>query len=781
MATLVAFVDFDITQLDLNFYARHLVQSDLGDNVNTSFFGVTYPDEFAINANDGSLDLGLFLLGSGFVQDAQGNISAGTVNAIAEGELSTQSLLWYAQGLSLSAVAIRDAVASLASDDDAQLLALAFAGDDTFVLSPFDDLVATFGGNDTVTGGGGDDVLDGGEGTDTAVYTQGIDGVTAQFQEGVLFLTVPGAGTDQLSNFEFVRFGSVTRSVESLSDLVKPQIVSASPADGATGIAADQSIAITFGENIARGTGTITLREFGPAGTPVASFDVATSAAITVSGALLTIDPPANLEAGIRYFVVIPEGAVTDSVGNRFAGTTGYDFTVFGNPPAFADSSRTLATTEDTALQFTAPASDPDGGTLTYAATGAQKGAVTRGADGTFTYTPFANANGTDTFTLTVTDRGGLSGNLAVSISISPVNDPPSAAATRTVFVTAGSTAPFVVVAGDVDGDQLTHSATTPQHGSLTGGANGSFTYAPASGFLGSDSAVVTIDDQKGGTAFQTVSFIVQPNWTDNWRLFTQSGLVAGIGGSGQIFGNNGFDDISVFDQPGRLTFDASFNRGGDILRLAGDARDWFALVSGSNAFLSDGDTNLVVPIGTAGLALDFADGARILRFDQTLQTVLLGEQALSASAVALAGEPADIALTGDPSETASGRVFLSSPGVEPAQVTLGGKFTVFGTNDVDEVTLLSGDIVLDASFNRGGDRIVFDQPAQTFAANLSGSNARLESPLLIAVIPIGTEGAILAFAGGDERGLAFDIQASAVTLGDQQLALGPISLAPFA
>jgi VCBS repeat-containing protein len=52
-------------------------------------------------------------------------------------------------------------------------------------------------------------------------------------------------------------------------------------------------------------------------------------------------------------------------------------------------------------------------------------GAITVNADGTFTYTPNANYNGTDSFTYRLSD-GPLESNLAtVSLTITPVNDAP--------------------------------------------------------------------------------------------------------------------------------------------------------------------------------------------------------------------------------------------------------------------------------------------------------------------------------------------------------------------
>lgn len=780
MATIVSFVAFDINRLDFNFYVRSFVRNDFGDNANTLFGGVTYPDEFAIEGNNGSLDLAVFLLGDGFVQGAQGALTAGTVNAIAEAEMTTQSVLWFAQGLSLPAAQFHAAAATSTGDDDASWLAQALSGDDTVVLSALDDLIGTFGGNDTITGGAGDDVIDGGAGTDTAIYTQPIDGVSAIFQNNTLFLRVPGAGDDELTNVEFVQFSTGTRSVASLSDLVKPVIAGSNPAIAATGVPAGQNITITFSEPVTRGAGTIFLREFDPAGAAIASFDVATSAAVTVSGSTMTIDPPANLEAGIRYSLILPQGAVLDSAGNRFAGSSEVYFTVFGNAPAFTTAPVSLTTAEDTAIQFTAIASDADGGPLTYGAGETQKGVVTRASDGTYTYTPKPNATGADAFTLTVTDRGGLTGTLAVTVTITPVNDPPTAPANRTVFVSAGAQATFSVGANDPDGDVLLYTATAPLHGALAQGSGGAFTYSPAAGFTGADSVVVTVSDQHGGTATQAVDLIVQTSFTDNWRLFTQSGLVARIGGSGQIFGSSLFDDITVVDSPGRVTFDPSFNRGGDTVHLSGEAFGWFARFSGSNVILTDGDTQVILPIGTGNLALAFDDGVRMLRLVPAQQTIFLGDQALTTTAAEIRAPGSDVVLPGDPDEAAVGRLFLSSAVEGVATASVGGAIQVFGTVRPDAVSVISGDIVFDTSFNKGGDRITFNAPAGDFSAKVVGSSADIASALLHVSLPVGLVNNVLVFEGGDERALAINTQAAAVALGDQLLSAVPVALAPF-
>ena len=64
-----------------------------------------------------------------------------------------------------------------------------------------------------------------------------------------------------------------------------------SPTDGATDVAVDSNIVITFSENIAKGSGNITLRAGNPStGTVRQTIDV-TSGDVTVSGTQATINP----------------------------------------------------------------------------------------------------------------------------------------------------------------------------------------------------------------------------------------------------------------------------------------------------------------------------------------------------------------------------------------------------------------------------------------------------------------------------------------------------------
>ena len=110
------------------------------------------------------------------------------------------------------------------------------------------------------------------------------------------------------------------------TDTTPPEVLSLTPSDGATSVAVGSNLTITFSESIARGVGNIEIRVGSATGPVVESFNAATSARLTVSGSALTIDPTNNLTDSTRYFVIIPSGAMRDTAGNSYAGTSTYDF-----------------------------------------------------------------------------------------------------------------------------------------------------------------------------------------------------------------------------------------------------------------------------------------------------------------------------------------------------------------------------------------------------------------------------------------------------------------------
>ena len=158
---------------------------------------------------------------------------------------------------------------------------------------------------------------------------------------------------------------------------------------------------------------------------------------------------------------------------------------------------------------------DVDSATLTAAlVAGPSHGTLTLNANGSFSYTPAANYNGTDTFTYTASD-GSLTSNVAtVSIVVNSVNDAPVAANDG---YTINEDSPLTVVApgvlgNDTDVDSATITAVLvagTAHGSLTLNANGGFSYVPAANYNGSDSFTYKANDGSLDSNVATVSITV--------------------------------------------------------------------------------------------------------------------------------------------------------------------------------------------------------------------------------------------------------------------------------
>ena len=75
-----------------------------------------------------------------------------------------------------------------------------------------------------------------------------------------------------------------------------------------------------------KGTGNITIRSGSASGTILETIDV-TSAAVTISGGTVTINPTSNLPHSTNIFVVIPAGALEGLFDNPIAAINTYDFT----------------------------------------------------------------------------------------------------------------------------------------------------------------------------------------------------------------------------------------------------------------------------------------------------------------------------------------------------------------------------------------------------------------------------------------------------------------------
>ena len=237
-------------------------------------------------------------------------------------------------------------------------------------------------------------------------------------------------------------------------------------------------------------------------------WQVVSSQANVASGSPVTANWP-NLVKNTRY-----EWYVTASDGG--ATTTGatWSFTTKSNVAPVA-SDQSVTTPEDTAKAITLSATDADGDPLTYAVvTGPAHGTLT-GTAPNLTYTPAANYNGPDSFTFKAKDP--KDSNIAtVSITVTPVNDPPVAVNDGIYSTNQATKLTVAAVDGllkndtDVENSPLTVAvAQGPAHGSLILNPDGSFDYTPTGWYAGSDSFTYRASDGTDTSTEATVSLDV--------------------------------------------------------------------------------------------------------------------------------------------------------------------------------------------------------------------------------------------------------------------------------
>lgn len=167
-----------------------------------------------------------------------------------------------------------------------------------------------------------------------------------------------------------------------------------------------------------------------------------------------------------------------------------------------------------------------DGGAVTITAkTNGAHGTVTIGGGGTsLSYAAQTGWTGSDTFTYTVTDLGGLTDTATVTMSVSATNRAPTAVADTMAYNgtwVMGQTAPFKPSISidprwndtDPDGHSLTVTAKT--NGALGGVVKSGniLTWTKTTNVMGpgtwNDSFTYTISDGNGGTSVGTVSVVV--------------------------------------------------------------------------------------------------------------------------------------------------------------------------------------------------------------------------------------------------------------------------------
>ncbi|EKQ69168.1 pre-peptidase C family protein [Leptolyngbyaceae cyanobacterium JSC-12] len=288
----------------------------------------------------------------------------------------------------------------------------------------------------------------------------------------------------------------------------------------------DAPLARNDGPFIVRAGGTLSITAPGilsndtDVDTPLANLTA--SLVTNPTNGILTLNPngsfiyrPTGAFSGVDTFVYqVSDGALTSNLATVTI-SVGANNAPIANPESFTlpeDGSITLGNvlTNDT---------DPDGNlplTATLGIAPVNALSFTLNPNGTFTYQPRANFNGVDSFVYQAIDSlGGISNPATVTFNITAVNDAPIAV-NDTLSLSPGTTLSVTapgILANDTDIDSPSLTAilvSTTAFGNLTLNPNGSFTYQPNPGFVGTDSFTYRANDGSLNSAnTATVSLVV--------------------------------------------------------------------------------------------------------------------------------------------------------------------------------------------------------------------------------------------------------------------------------
>lgn len=169
--------------------------------------------------------------------------------------------------------------------------------------------------------------------------------------------------------------------------------------------------------------------------------------------------------------IVGQDGVFTYTPAPNFNGSDTFDFTVSDglessslatisitvNPINDAPTALAQAfeVDEDSSIDSSLVANDVEGDTLSFSLdTPVSNGTINLSADGSFTYIPDNDFNGTDNFTYTVSD-GLLSSSQTASLSVNPVNDTPFFVSSAQTTANENELYEYSVVVNDVDADDI--------------------------------------------------------------------------------------------------------------------------------------------------------------------------------------------------------------------------------------------------------------------------------------------------------------------------------------
>lgn len=213
------------------------------------------------------------------------------------------------------------------------------------------------------------------------------------------------------------------------------------------------------------------------------------------------------------------DATISYSIEDGNGGTDTAEVVVTVNPvndgPVAVDDLADTMEDEAVVIDLLGNDTDVDGDDLTLASLSvpADQGTVVDNGDGTVTFTPALNFNGTATIDYTVSDGNGGTDDGQAIVNVGAVNDGPTA--NDDMATTDEDTPVTIDVLGndsDPDGDDLTITgASVPAEQGTVEIVNNELLFTPAENFNGDATISYSITDGHGGTSSAEVAVTVTP------------------------------------------------------------------------------------------------------------------------------------------------------------------------------------------------------------------------------------------------------------------------------
>ncbi|MBL8784540.1 MAG: tandem-95 repeat protein, partial [Deltaproteobacteria bacterium] len=221
----------------------------------------------------------------------------------------------------------------------------------------------------------------------------------------------------------------------------------------------------------------------------------------------ITYEPQADYVGtdSFIYQVCDPSGLCDTALVTVFVGSNNRN-------PSAKDDEATTRENEPTEIDALANDSDPDSDPLTIEQVEDPAHGTTAIVDGVIVYTPDLDFVGFDIFFYTACDSKGACATAFVVVEVQEAVNVPPTAVDDTVSTKVNTPVTIDTTSNDIDpdGDPLSVTEVTqPEHGAVVLNNDGTVTYTPETGYVGTDDFTVTISDGRGGTSTQRVVVVV--------------------------------------------------------------------------------------------------------------------------------------------------------------------------------------------------------------------------------------------------------------------------------